>query len=180
MATERMTDQTPLADWSHATDDIPEGGLVRERSVAADALADLAKALDMESLQLVKAAYRIQPLAGGAYRLAGQVSVKGEQRCVVSLEPIAAVIDEAFDVEFWQDLPERAGGEDLTILDERDVEKLEGGVIPVGRIVYETISASLDPYPRKEGAVFEWSEREAKSESNVSPFAELARLKNKP
>lgn len=176
MAIERL----PLAGWSHATTEIPEGGLARERSVSADGLALLAKALGMESLESVKVAYRVQRLAGGAYRLTGNVAARGEQLCVVTVDPLPAEIAAAFDVEFWPELPERQGGEDLTILDERDVERLEDGAIPVGRIVYESISAALDPYPRKEGAVFEWSDRNADSPDRVSPFAALARLKNKP
>lgn len=172
-------ERTPLADWSHATSDIPDGGLQRERSAGADDLALLSQALNMLSLKLVKANYRVQALPGGAFRLHGNVVAEGAQRCVVTLEPVAARVDDAFDVEFWPKLPEPQGGEDLSILDTRDVEPLEDSTIPVGRIVYETISAALDPYPRKEGAVFDWADEAGKSKSSVSPFAALAQLKNK-
>lgn len=174
-----MTKQAPLSDWVHAVTDIPEGGLERERSVDAAALAALAEALQMERLDGAKASYRIQRLAGGGYRLFGRVAAQGVQLCIVSLEPIAADVAEGFDVEFWPDLPEPSGGEDLSILDERDVEPLENGEIPVGRIIFETISSGLDPYPRKDGAVFDWQETEAPAQSNVSPFAALSKLKDK-
>ena len=37
--------------------------------------------------------------------------------------------------------------------------RLIDGIIPVGRIVFETISAGLDPYPRKPGAEFTWADK---------------------
>jgi hypothetical protein len=53
---------------------------------------------------------------------------------------------------------------------------LEHGLIPVGRIVFESLSASLDPYPRSEGAEFTW--QDPKSESAANPFAALSKLKD--
>lgn len=170
---------TPLADWAHPVLDIPNGGLARERTVAPDALAKTAEALKMLSLSACKVSYRIDRLAGGAYRLHGRVNADGEQACVVSLDPVAAHLDETFDVEFWPELKDSDGGEDKTILDERDVEPLTDGIIPVGRIVFETISAGLDPYPRKQGAEFAWTDKPSSEPEKVSPFAALAKLKGK-
>lgn len=170
----------PFSEWSHTVTDIPANGLSRERRLTGDALVSLAQDLNMFELSSVVADYRIDRLAGGAYRLHGRVSADGAQSCVVTLEPIAASIDEPFDVEFWPDLPEADGGEEKSILDERDVEPLQGGIIPVGRIVFETISAALDPYPRKPDAEFTWSEKTDAEIQKVSPFAALSKLKNKP
>lgn len=170
----------PLSDWSHPVTEIPAQGLSRERHVPGEALAALAKKLDMLALRSVTANYRIDRLAGGAYRLHGRVTADGSQACVVTVEPVAAHVDHTFDVEFWPDLPDAAGGEEKSVLDERDVEPLEGGAIPVGRIVFETISAGLDPYPRKPGAEFSWADKAPPEQQNVSPFAALGKLKNKP
>ena len=168
---------SPLPDWTTAILDIPDGGLSRERAVPADALGQFAKELGMVSLALVKANYRIDRLAGGGYRLHGRLNAKGEQACVVSLEPVAADLAESFDVEFWSEVEAGDGGEDKSILDGRDVERLENGAIPIGRVVFETISAALDLYPRKEGAEFNWSDTTASDPGKVSPFAALAKLK---
>ena len=100
--------------------------------------------------------------------------------CVVSLDPVAAFLDEAFDVEFWSEVASGDGGEDKTILDARDVETLENGSIPVGRVIFETISAALDPYPRKPGAEFSWSDTAPSPPEKVSPFAALSKLKKSP
>ena len=170
----------PLSDWSHAVTEIPATGLTRERRITGEALLPLAGELNMLELSSVVADYRIERLAGGAYRLHGRVIADGAQACVVTVEPVPSHVDETFDTEFWPDLPEADGGEDKSILDERDVERLEGGVIPVGRIVFETISAGLDPYPRKPDAAFDWQEKDQPVTENVSPFAALSKLKNKP
>ncbi|MBK9079916.1 MAG: DUF177 domain-containing protein [Hyphomicrobium sp.] len=170
----------PLADWAHPVAEIPAQGLSRDRAIAADALAALAKDLGMLSLDDAKTNYRIERLAGGAYRLHGRVVANGSQACVITVEPVASHVDDTFDVEFWPDLPEPDGGEEKTILDARDVELLEGGSIPVGRIVFETLSAGLDPYPRKPDAEFSWSDKADQDAKNVSPFAALSKLKTKP
>jgi hypothetical protein len=152
---------TPLPDWSHAVADIPSGGLARERKASDEALLQFKDALGLLSLAEVSTRYRIDRLAGGAYRLSGRVSATGEQACVVTVEPVAASLDEPFDVEFWSDLPESDGGEDKSILDERDVEHLENGSIPVGRIV------------------FDWSDKAPETPGKISPFEALAKLKGK-
>ena len=172
--------ETVLPDWTLAILDIPAGGLSRERSVPPDAMAEFAKTLGMLSLEQVTTNYRIDRLAGGGYRLHGRLSAKGEQACVVSLDPVAAALDEAFDVEFWPEVASGDGGEDKTILDVRDVETLENGSIPVGRVILETISAALDPYPRKPGAEFNWTDTAPSAPEKVSPFAALSKLKKSP
>jgi uncharacterized metal-binding protein YceD (DUF177 family) len=180
MTTAPQAPQAPHPDWSHSVLDVANGGLGRDQSATPDEVAAFATALGMLRLSAVKASYRIDRLAGGAYRLKGRVVAGGEQACVVSLEPVAAHLDEAFDVEFWPDLPDADGGEDKAVLNERDVERLDNGVIPVGRIVFETLSAGLDPYPRKQGAEFSWIDKPATEPEKTSPFAALAKLKDMP
>ncbi len=54
---------------------------------------------------------------------------------------------------------------------------LDGDRIDVGRIVYETLSAGLDPYPRKEGAEFDWADPKTGVADSANPFAVLKKLK---
>ncbi len=56
------------------------------------------------------------------------------------------------------------------------MEPLEHDRIDIGRIVYEALSAGLDPYPRKEGAGFEWTDPKA-AEGAGKPFAVLKKLR---
>ena len=59
----------------------------------------------------------------------------------------------------------------------RFLEKLERGLIPVGRIVFETLASSLDPYPRREGAAFNWQDPQSAGDKKANPFAALSKLK---
>jgi hypothetical protein len=54
----------------------------------------------------------------------------------------------------------------------------DGGNIPVGRIVFETLSAGLDPYPRKPTRNFVVRQGRARHENIV--LSALSKLKSKP
>ena len=100
------------------------------------------------------------------------------QSCVITLEPVAARIEETFEVEYW---PEGEGGDEggndeIAALSAAEIEPMRDGRIDAGRIVFEQLAASLDPYPRKAGVEFE--EPASTSEGGKeSPFAVLAKLK---
>ena len=66
-----MSDTAPLSSWSHATTDIPDRGLSRERAVSDAERGDIARALKLISLDKLVATYRISSISGGAWRLAG-------------------------------------------------------------------------------------------------------------
>lgn len=171
---------TQLSHWNVAVTDIPEHGLSRERAASAEDRDVLADALKLIALDSLIANYRIERLAGGAYRLSGRLKAACKQACVVTLDPVEAAVEETFDVEFWAEhQPDDDAGE-LPVLGGRDVEPLEGGIIDVGRIVYETLAAGLDPYPRKPGAEFDWADKTGEGSDKISPFSVLAKLKDKP
>ena len=65
------------------------------------------------------------------------------------------------------------------MLDAPEVEKFEHGIIPAGRIIFETLAASLDPYPRREGVEFNWQDPQATEPEKASPFAVLSKLNDK-
>jgi uncharacterized metal-binding protein YceD (DUF177 family) len=56
-------------------------------------------------------------------------------------------------------------------------EPMVNGVVDLGAIATEYFLLGIDPYPRKDGAVFEAS---AHQETVESPFAALASLKKPP
>ena len=170
---------TSLSSWSHATTDIPDRGLSRERAASDSERGEIASALRLLSVEKLVANYRISSISGGAWRLAGDLSADVVQPCIVSLEPVPAHLDEKFDVEFWQGARADESGGDLSVLQGPDIEPLEGSEIAVGRIVFETLAAALDPYPRKSDAAFNWTEPPGSDEKKTSPFAVLAKLKGK-
>lgn len=166
-----------LSDWTHATTDISERGLSRERAASAVERDAIAASLELIALKSLVAAYRIAGLPGGGWRLSGSVDAEVVQSCIVTLEPVESRVSEKFETEFWdEDAASQPEGEQ-DVLSGPEIETLENGLIPVGRIVIETLSAALDPYPRKEGAEFSWDDPAAKDEKKSSPFAVLAKIK---
>jgi uncharacterized metal-binding protein YceD (DUF177 family) len=169
-------------NWTHDTHAIPEQGLEIGRAATAEECAALAAALEIVACERLETRYVIKPMAGGHFLVTGSVEAEVVQSCVVSLEPVAGRVAEPFEVDFWppDKLPEPNSGE-LVLLATADSEPIEEGAIPIGRIVYEHLAAGLDPYPRKEGAAFRWTEGEERPDGDRrdSPFAVLAKLKAK-
>jgi uncharacterized metal-binding protein YceD (DUF177 family) len=168
-------DTLPLK-WVHATADIPERGLKSQRNATEAERLAVAKALDILSCDALEATYQITPAPGGAYRLEGGIDAAVTQACVISLEPVAGRVAERFSVEFQPDADEEVADGDVAILEAAEIEPIENDAIDVGRIVYETLSAGLDPYPRKPDAEFGWTDPKA-DQSSSHPFAALKKLK---
>jgi len=168
-------------EWTHGTAELGELGRSETRHASADELTALASALEILSCERLYARYEIAALGQGRFRLSGELEADVTQACVVTLDPVPGHIHEHFAVEFWpkQEPPSDAAGE-RAILTGADVEPIEGGRIDAGRIVFEHLSAALDPYPRKPGAEFRWDEAQGEAGAPAeSPFSVLAKLKEK-
>ncbi|MBS0235576.1 MAG: DUF177 domain-containing protein [Proteobacteria bacterium] len=170
---------TEHLDWTEKTTEVPLGGLERTREANASERERVAQALNILNVASLSARYRIVSISGGAYRLKGTIEASVEQACVISLDPVGKEIEASFDVEFWPDLKPEESEEEESILDGTDVELLEHGLVPVGRIVFEMLSASLDPYPRREGAEFNWTDPATEDAEKHNPFAALSKLKDR-
>jgi hypothetical protein len=168
--------------WTHGTDGIAEQGITVERAATAEERAALAIALDLVACERLEARYTIQPRAHGQFLATGTVEAAVVQSCVVTLEPVSSRFVEPFEIDFYppERLPKPGLGE-VDVLTAPDCEPIEEGLIPIGRIIYEHVATGIDPYPRKEGAVFQWPDREARpnDEQRHSPFGVLAKLKPK-
>jgi hypothetical protein len=170
-----------MLNWHHQASEIPEQGLTVERSATARERGAIASALDLAACDRLDARYQIRPLERGRYVLMGTLSAEVVQTCVVTLEPVRNRIEEQIDVEFW---PQHEFGDQLAGSFEAfagvDPEPMEDGAIAAGRVFYEHLAAALDPYPRKEGAVFTWTDRGAADRSGTfdSPFDVLGQWKS--
>lgn len=170
---------TALADWTHLVTDLPERGLTRERAATAAERAAIANELGLVACDALVFDYRLVQRGGGRVHLSGRLLATVTQRCVVSLAPVPARLSESVDVEFWpaQMISQQVEGE-TEILSGPEVEPIDNGVLDVGRIVFEVLSASLDPYPRAEGVAFDWDDpRDTDGLKTDHPFAGLSRLK---
>jgi uncharacterized metal-binding protein YceD (DUF177 family) len=110
----------------------------------------------------------------------GRLQAAVTQSCVASAEPVEAEVDEPFRILFAPS-PTTEGGEEEIELSEADCDVVfyEGARIDVGEAVAETLSLSLDPWPRAPGAEALLEQAGVKSEEQAGPFAALAALKDK-
>ncbi len=166
--------------WSHRATAIPDTGLQQRVAATETERSSIAEELGLISCVAVEADYTLRALGMGRYRLAGHLNARLTQACVATLEPILETIEEDFEAEFWPagTLPE-IGDTEVEALSLPELEPIEHGTIEVGRVVFETLSAALDPYPRKSGASLEWRDPDAAEDAGASgPFGALKKLKD--
>ncbi|MEO8420737.1 MAG: YceD family protein [Hyphomicrobium sp.] len=168
-------------DWSYRTTEIPEAGLRQSRTATEAERAKVASMLEIVSCEQLTSEFVIRAIGQGHYRLAGKVAGQLTQNCVVTLDPLAQAVGGTFDVEFWPAGKQPASGEDeVEALSAAEIEPIQHGMIDAGRIVFETLSASVDPYPRKAGAEFKGDElNDAAELGDSGPFVALKKLKDR-
>jgi hypothetical protein len=182
---EQKSQKSASAPWqvSVAVEDIAETGQHFNLTADASTRAAVAAVAALRDLSRLQANFDVRRRGAGGLHVTGTVSATVGQNCVVTLEPLANVVEEAVDVVYVPQAPalheRRNGGEiDETEVEPRDVkwndpEPLLGGVVDLGALATEFLILGLDPYPRKPDAVFE-APPDRKPED--SPFAALAKL----
>ena len=170
--------EAAILGWSYRTTQIPETGLRESRSATEAERAVVASELELLACDGLDARFSIRALGKGHYRLAGDLKARLQQNCVVTLEPVDDEVRATFDVEYSpaSGLPQSTADE-VEALSAAEVEPIERGEIDVGRIVFETLAASLNPYPRKDGVSFD-AKGLADGDSPAGPFDVLKKLKD--
>ncbi|HWV51306.1 DUF177 domain-containing protein [Pseudorhodoplanes sp.] len=175
-----MTDRDQPWTERVALADVPEEGLHVAIEANAEVRAALARVANLRDLPRLDASFDLRRKGLGLH-VVGEVNAVVGQNCVVTLEPIDKNLNEVVDLVFTPDTAATLGDEDreasFGIADAEPPEPLVGGIVDLGAIATEYFLLGIDPYPRKEGAVFE-SERA--SEPPESPFAALAALQKPP
>lgn len=169
----------PLA-WAQRVTEIPETGLSEARNATSAERAAVAQALDAVSCEELMAEYTIRALGQGRYRMTGRLSAALTQTCVVSLDPVHTQIREAIDVAFWPagTLPE-PGNTEVEALSLPEIEPIENGVMATGRVLFDMLAASIDPYPRKAGVEFRFEdEAQLPGGKETGPFSALKKLRD--
>jgi uncharacterized metal-binding protein YceD (DUF177 family) len=160
-------------------EDVPETGLHLDLAADAQVRAGLAALSGVTDIPRLEAALDVVR-HGNGLRVTGRVSATVGQTCVVTLEPLQNELDEQMDVIFAPSAGDFAAAE-LEVKDlaedalREPLEILSDGTADVGAIAAEFLLLGIDPYPRKPGATFKPL---AEQGATVSPFAELAKLKN--
>ncbi|HEY1072411.1 DUF177 domain-containing protein [Brevundimonas sp.] len=151
-------------------------GLQRVLTPDADAIKRIARALDLQALDAFQAEINLIPTVSG-WRMEGRVVADAVQTCGLTLEPLPVHIDRKFSVQMVE-ATEREEDEDGEIdleLDDDSPDQIEDGRLDLGQYAVEQLALSLDPFPRKPGAVFE----QPKEPGEISPFAVLKTLRPK-
>ena len=140
----------------------------------------LAKRLGLVALDRLAAHCALdRQRSGSTIRARGRIKASLTQACVASGEPLAAYIDEAFELHF-QPEPTRTPDEEVELSgNELDVIFHDGSAIELGEAIADTLAVSIDPYPRGPNAEVALQEAGVISEEQAGPFAALAALKGK-
>jgi len=132
--------------------------------------AALARRFGLLALDKLEAEVTLRRVSGGFIRLSATLAADVVQACVVTLDPVPAHVEDEFSLLFGETDEEEPS---LLMPDTELIEPLEEGRIDMGEAVAQQLSLALDPYPRAPGAVA------AEAEESSSPFAELAKIREK-
>lgn len=147
--------------------------------VAADeaARAAISERLGLTRLDRLEA-HVVLAREGANILARGRVLASLDQSCVITGEPVAAHVDEPFEVKFIPE-PAVATPDEEIELAAHDCDTMfhDGATIDLGAAVADSLALALDPYPRSTAAAAALKEAGVMSEAEASPFAVLAQLK---
>lgn len=115
---------------------------------------------------------------GACVHAEGRLLASLDQACVITGEPVAAHVDEAFEVKFVPAPVDNAPDEEIELAaDDCDIVFHDGAIIDLGSAIADSLALALDPYPRSAAAEAASREAGVMSVEQASPFAVLAKLK---
>ena len=159
-------------------DKIDRKGLELEISADKGECVALARRFGILAVNSLSASLRIRKSTdGGIITVRGRFLARTQQECSVLLDP--------FEVEISADIDQtlvRAGSCQSEVeVDLQDAEayddEIDGNNIDLGEMTAQCLALELDPYPRKPGAEYVENPEITTESDMVSPFSELARLK---
>lgn len=162
--------------------DVPPQGTAMSVEASPEECAALAKRFELVALSSFTGRVELKPWRKAGLALKGRFEAAVSQTCVVTLERLNHRITEEFELHFLpaemiKRLEEEAAEKEVVVdvQSEDSPEPLDGDGIDVGEVLAEQLSLSIDPYPRKQGVVFEPPQQA--SEPALKPFAALEILK---
>ena len=177
-----MSDTVPVTR-AYTIDRISVAGITSRLEATKEQCAEIARALELLELEEFRFDFQLHRTNRGRFKLKGQLHATAMQSCVVTLEPVPAVIDEEIDIDLWpvedvEHLEAEAEEESMSVrLD--GPEPISGDSIDVGQLAYEHFAAALDLYPKKTNAKLDWNDQTSgkDGDSQDNPFAALSKLK---
>lgn len=170
----------PDHSWSRriALTDVPEEGLHVAIEADSGVKAALARMANLRDLPHLEASFDLRR-SGTRLHVTGEIVATVGQNCVITLEPIEQNLSEAINLVFAPGRADTLGDAEASfaMTDTEPPEPLVDGTIDLGAIATEYFLLGIDPYPRKEGAVFEPT---SGPEPSDNPFAALAAMRKPP
>lgn len=160
-----LSQMLDLSDLTHAgttVDIVPD----------AETLDRLRRWIGVSAIRALIAKVTLKKLSPTRFDYAAELTADVEQPCVVTLEPVVSRLAIKIHRELhYTALPERDAGE-LTLAagDEETPDEIDSLRYDVVGPLLEEFSLNIDPYPRKEGAVFQVPQE---AEAQEGPFAAL-------
>lgn len=174
-----MATLQPIWTETISFDEVSENGAHVHLVADEHTRDEMAKAAGLREVTRLEASFDITRQGGHALRIAGDVSASVGQTCIVTLEPVESEVHESFDLLFSESAPQSIADKDgqATVqFGDADVpEPLQAGTVDIGAVATEFFLLGINPYPRKEGAVFE--PPRPPEDPSAHPFASLAALK---
>jgi uncharacterized metal-binding protein YceD (DUF177 family) len=155
------------------------GGTPRELAIDANEAerAALAERFGLLAVELLTAKLSLTR-SGDAVSATGELRARVTQSCVATEVPVPAVVEESFSILF-RPHPRTVADEEIELAEEEmDVIFYDGASVDVGEAVAETLSLSLDPYPRAPEAETVLREAGVLTEEEAKPESALAGLKD--
>lgn len=172
-----MTEPQPIWSYKVKADEVPEAGMHVDLAADESTRAELARSAGLRSLSRLTASFDVTHRGGGLH-ISGEVNATVGQNCVVTLEPVDNEIVEPVDLSFAADaaptIADEKGEATIEFGEAEPIETLSGGAIDLGEVATEFLLLGIDPYPRKQGAIFE---PRMAGDPSANPFAALASLK---
>lgn len=109
----------------------------------------------------------------------GRVKAEATQECVATGQDVPEAVDEAFSLIFIP-VPDAEAEEEVELnADEMDVIFHDGSKIDLEAALVDTLSLSLDPFPRSKNADTALKKAGVLTEEEAGPFGALSALKGK-
>jgi len=172
--------RAPGAAWSVpiAVAEVPETGRHVELVPDEATRQAIAGETGLVALPHLVATFDLTRRGANNLQVDGRVNATVVQHCVVTLEPVESQIDELVELVFQPQSAreaERVDDGSFHALDgEEPPETLVNGTVDLGEVATEFLNLGIDPYPRKDGAVFD---APPAGDPASHPFAALAALK---
>jgi len=185
------------SEWSHFidADDVADTLVRMSITPDKDERKDLVRRLNILGIESLKADLELNREQGGmVVHIKGHILATLKQACVVSLDEIDTRVNETFEAWFADpaqavalakvkhDKQIKANGETPIIDEHEDPEAIIEGKIDLGELVTQHLSLAINPYPHKEGEVYEYGDDNPQKVPEAfknNPFAALKDWKSK-